>query len=151
MELTLRRIAKKPNYTIGKLYIDGTYFCDTIEDTDRGLTSAMSNTEIAKIKIKHVTAIPTGRYKVDMNTISPRFGAQSFYKEVCNGRVPRLIGVKGYDGVLIHCGNTADDTDGCIVVGYNTKVGMVTNSRDVFRRLYARLKATNGDIFLTII
>lgn len=150
MELTLRRIAKKPNYTIGKLYVDGKYFCDTIEDTDRGLLSTMTINEIANLKKKHITAIPTGRYKVDMNTVSPRFGAQNFYKEVCNGKVPRLLGVKGFDGVLIHCGNTAEDSSGCILVGYNTLVGKVTNSRDTFARLYAKLKTANGDIFLTI-
>jgi len=150
MELTLRRIAKKPNYTIGKMYVDGKYFCDTIEDTDRGLSSTMNEAVIVAKKIKHKTAIPIGKYKVDMNTVSPRFGAQAFYKQTCNGKVPRLLGVKGFDGVLIHCGNTAEDSSGCILVGYNTLVGKVTNSRDTFARLYAKLKTANGDIFLTI-
>ena len=149
MELKLKRIAKKPTYTIGKLYIDGKYLCDTIEDTDRGLLSTMTINEIANLKKKHITAIPTGRYKVDMNTVSPRFGAQAFYKDVCGGRVPRLQGVKGFDGVLIHCGNTAEDSSGCIIVGYNTAKGMVTNSKATFRRLY-QVIAKADSVFLTI-
>lgn len=149
MELKLKRIAKKPSYTIGKLYIDGKYFCDTIEDTDRGLSSTMNEAVIVAKKIKHQTAIPIGKYAVDMRTISPRFGAQSFYKAVCGGRVPRLQGVKGFDGVLIHCGNTAEDSSGCILVGYNTVKGMVTNSKDTFRRLY-EIIAKADSVFLTI-
>ena len=74
MEILLKRIAKKPNYTIGKLYIDGKYFCDTLEDKDRGLLQSMTENEILKIKVKDQTAIPTGKYKIDMNTVSPRFG-----------------------------------------------------------------------------
>lgn len=149
MELKLKRIAKKPYYTIGKMYIDGKYFCDTIEDTDRGLSSLMKEAMIIAKKIKHKTAIPTGRYVVDMRTVSPRFGAQAFYKDVCGGRVPRLQGVKGFDGVLIHCGNTAEDSSGCIVVGYNTVKGMVTNSKATFRRLY-KIIAKADSVFLTI-
>ena len=70
MKLLLKRIARKPEYSIGKLYIDNQYFCDTLEDTDRGLKQSMSEQEIAKIKIKDKTAIPTGTYQIDMNTIS---------------------------------------------------------------------------------
>lgn len=149
MELKLKRIAKKPTYTIGKLYIDGKYFCDTIEDTDRGLSSTMNEAVIVAKKIKHKTAIPAGKYAVDMRTVSPRFGAQSFYKDVCGGRLPRLQGVKGFDGVLIHCGNTAEDSSGCILVGYNTVKGMVTNSKETFRRLY-QVIAKADSVFLTI-
>lgn len=149
MELKLKRIAKKPTYTIGKLYIDGKYFCDTIEDTDRGLSSTMNEAVIVAKKIKHKTAIPAGKYAVDMRTVSPRFGSQAFYKDVCGGRVPRLQGVKGFDGVLIHCGNTAEDSSGCILVGFNTVKGMVTNSKDTFRRLY-QVIAKADSVFLTI-
>ena len=149
MELKLKRRAKKPTYTIGKMYIDEKYFCDTIEDTDRGLSSTMNEAVIVAKKIKHKTAIPTGKYAVDMRTISPRFGSQAFYKDVCGGRVPRLQGVKGFDGVLIHCGNTAEDSSGCILVGYNTVKGMVTNSKETFRRLY-QVIAKADSVFLTI-
>lgn len=90
MLLTLRRIARKSEYTIGKLYIDGVYFCDTLEDTDRGLKQSMTEKEIAKIKIPSKTAIPTGTYSVTLKEYSTKFGKQSFYQRVCNGRLPRL-------------------------------------------------------------
>ena len=78
MKLLLKRIAKMEKYTIGKLYIDGKYFSDTLEDTDRNLTSTMSKDEIAKVKVYGKTAIPTGTYVVDMNTVSPKFGKRSW-------------------------------------------------------------------------
>lgn len=129
MKLELIRIANRPTYCIGKLYIDGVWFCDTIEDTDRGLDDSMSVDEILKKKIKGETAIPTGIYKIEI-TYSPK------YKRM----MPLLIGVKGYSGVRIHSGNTSKDTEGCLLVGRNTKVGMVTESRNTYQRLFARLQ-----------
>ena len=102
MILTLDRKYKLPTYTIGKLYIDGEYFCDTLEDKDRGLTDDMTVSEISKIKIKNETAIPTGTYSITLNIVSPRFSVSSFYKQVCNGKLPRILNVKGFDGILIH-------------------------------------------------
>lgn len=139
MELLLKRIAKKSAYTIGKLYIDGKYFCDTLEDPDRGLKQSMSEAEIAKIKIKDNTAIPIGTYKIDMNTISPRFGNTSWAK-LYGGKVPRLINVPGYTGVLIHPGNTAKDTSGCILVGQNKVVGQVINSQITWKSFMQKVK-----------
>ena len=140
MELVLNRIAKKNGYTIGKLSIDGKYFCDTLEDADRGLASSMSLFELKGKKIPHVTAIPTGRYQVTMDMVSPRFGKSSFYRQYGGGRVPRLLNVPAYEGVLIHCGNTAKDTDGCILVGKNTQVGMVLESKATYSKLYPILE-----------
>ena len=71
MKLLLKRIARRDKYTIGKLYIDGKYECDTVEDKDRGLTQNMSLEEIKKIKIPNETAIPTGTYKITLNVVSP--------------------------------------------------------------------------------
>lgn len=140
MELRLKRIARKEGYTIGHLFVDGTKMvCDTLEDTDRGLTSDMSTAQICGMKVKGETAIPTGRYLVDMKTVSPRFGGRRQYA-FCKGRLPRLCGVKGFDGVLIHCGNTARDTEGCILVGENRRKGMVLNSTATLERLYPMLK-----------
>lgn len=153
MELTLKRIAKRDTYTIGKLYINGEYFCDTIEDKDRGLKQSMSLAEIKQKKIKHQTAIPTGTYKVTLNVISPKYSSKPWYVNLCGAKMPRLLNIPGYDGVLIHPGNTANDTSGCLVVGKNTVVGKVTESRVVFKALYAKLKAANdkGDgITITI-
>lgn len=139
MDIVIKRIAKKSDYTIGKLYIDGVYFCDTIEDTDRDLTQDMPISEISRKKIAGKTAIPLGTYNLDMNTISPRFSKISFYKNLCNGRVPRLLNVPGFAGVLIHVGNTAKDSEGCILVGKNKVVGQVVESRDTFKKLYDKL------------
>lgn len=145
MKLVLKRIAKKSNYTIGKLYVDGTYFCDTLEDTDRGLSDSMKITEIQSKKVYGETAIPTGVYDITLNVYSPKFGAKSFYKEVCNGYLPRLLNVKGFDGILIHSGNKPTDTLGCILVGENKAVGQVLNSQTTFKKLYTVLKQAIDD------
>lgn len=138
MELLLRRIAKRSSYTIGKLYVDGEYFCDTLEDTDRGLDQSMSEAEILAVKVAGETAIPTGTYNVTLQVVSPKFGKKTAYA-FCGGKLPRLLEVKGFEGILIHGGNTAADTAGCILVGRNTIVGKLTNSLDTLRTLYARL------------
>ena len=143
MELRLKRIAKKNGYTIGRLYIDGEYFCDTLEDADRGLDSNMSLDVLKKKKLAHITAIPTGRYQITMNVISPKLSRSNFYKQYGGGRVPRLLNVPAYEGILIHCGNTAKDTDGCILVGRNTKVGMVLDSKITYSNLYPILEAAS--------
>lgn len=139
MTLTLDRKYKLPTYTIGKLYIDGEYFCDTLEDKDRGLTDDMTVSEISKIKIKNETAIPTGTYSITLNIVSPRFSVSSFYKQVCNGKLPRLLNVKGFDGILIHAGNTDKDSAGCLLVGMNLERGKVLKSQETFRKLYKML------------
>lgn len=148
MKLLLKRIAKMEKYTIGKLYIDGKYFSDTLEDTDRNLTNTMSKDEIVKVKVYGKTAIPTGTYVVDMNTVSPKFGERS-WAQPYEGKVPRLQDVPGYEGVLIHPGNTADDTLGCILVGRNKVKGQVVESQDTFHSLMNILKGDN-DITITI-
>ena len=152
MELLLRRIARCETYTIGHLYIDGKYFCDTIEDKDRGLTQSMPQAVIRAMKRKGVTAIPIGRYRVTLEVKSPKFSAKKYEKNYgfCDGYLPRLINVPGFDGVLIHIGNTAKDTDGCLLVGKNTKVGKVLESRAVFVKLYEELKKANNSIYITI-
>lgn len=144
MELLLKRVAKRQMYTIGKLYIDGVYFCDTLEDTDRGLTQYMSTAEIKRKKIYGKTAIPTGTYDITMNVVSPRFSKKAFYKQNCDGgRVPRLLNVPGFDGILIHVGNSAADSNGCLLVGKNSQVGKVLNSTNTFLALYKKLKEAN--------
>lgn len=142
MKLILERNWNKETYTIGKLYyIDEEtqakkYICDTLEDTDRRLTDNMDVEAIKQLKVYAKTAIPTGTYQISLNTVSPKYSKRKYYKQLCGGKVPRLLGVKGYDGVLIHIGNTADDTAGCILVGENKKVGQVINSTKAFEKLY---------------
>ena len=111
MEIRVKRIALKETYTIGRLYIDGEYICDTIED------------KVRDIKIQNETAIPYGRYKVAMNYKSPKYSNFDKYKwaKEYDGYLPRLIDVPEFDGILIHVGNTSLDTSGCILVGENKK------------------------------
>ena len=143
MKLELKRIAKRDTYTIGKLYIDGVYFCDTIEDKDRGLKQSMSLNEIKQIKVKHQTAIPTGTYEITLHVVSPKYSQKPWYVNLCGAKMPRLLNIPGYDGVLIHPGNSAADSSGCLVVGKNTVVGKVTDSRTTFKNLYAKLKVAS--------
>jgi hypothetical protein len=138
MKLLLNRRYKGSEYTIGSLSIDGEYFCDTLEDTDRGLSSTMSYNEITDKKVYGKTAIPTGVYNVSMNIVSSKFKNRKWAAQY-NGKIPRLLNVIGFDGVLIHPGNTSDDTYGCILVGENKVKGMVINSQSTFKRLYQRL------------
>lgn len=142
MELLVVRYNKKPNYTIGKLFINGEYFCDTLEDADRGLANAMTLSQIQAAKRKGITAIPTGRYLMEL-TVSPRFGRT----------LPILIGVKGFEGIRIHRGNTQEDTEGCILVGENKAVGKVLNSSNTEQRLIERLQKINHteQIYITIV
>ena len=133
MKLLLKRIAKNDTYTIGKLYINGIYMCDTIEDVDRGLNNSMSVTEINAKKVYGQTAIPTGKYKIIL-TYSNHF------KKV----MPLLLMVKGYEGVRIHSGNSAEDSLGCIIVGENKVKGKVINSRLTYDKLYKLLELANN-------
>ena len=140
MELVVNRKYKKQSYTIGDLYIDGKFFSNTLEDADRGLDNSMSLDKILELKKPSITAIPRGTYRITLDVYSPRFGNKSFYKEVCDGKLPRLLNVKGFEGILIHAGNTHTDTSGCLLVGSNTEKGKVLNSQDTFRKLYKLLK-----------
>ena len=128
MEIQVNRIARKDGYTIGRMSLNGEYFCDTLEDTDRGLNSSMQESEILAKKIKAQTAIPTGKYDVIL-TFSPRF------KRV----LPLLLSVKGYEGIRIHAGNTTEDTEGCLLVGENKAKGQVLNSRATLEKLMSVL------------
>lgn len=130
MEIYLKRIAKRNTYTIGRLYVDGKLVCDTIEDKDRGLSSAMTVERIKALKVKDKTAIPIGSYKV-VRHYSPKFASRPYgvrYK----GIFPMLEKVKGYDGILIHPGTDESSTSGCVIVGKNKVVGKVLQSRDTY-------------------
>ena len=151
MEILVERKWKKPNYTIGVLSIDGKRFCETLEDTDRNLNSSMTVEQIKAIKKPNETAIPTGTYKITLDTFSPRFGNKPFYKKVCGGKLPRILNIKGFDGVLIHCGNTNLDTSGCILVGINLEVGKVLKSQETFEKLYKILKGNKDNLTIKIL
>lgn len=139
MKLFLDRLYKKKDYTIGKLYINGEYFCETCEDADRGLSQSMNLTEILNAKVEQQTAIPIGTYNITLKIQSPRFSKKTQY-DFCNAYVPRLLNVPGFEGVLIHIGNQATHSEGCILVGENKVKGQVINSTATFKKLYEKLK-----------
>lgn len=138
VNLLLRRIALKETYTIGKLYVDGVYFCDTLEDKVRDYNKDGDLLDKDEQKVYGETAIPYGMYKIILN-YSPRF------KKI----LPRLLDVRHFEGILIHPGNTAKDTHGCILVGKNNQVGRVNESKLTFDRLFAVLKQAT-EIFIEI-
>ena len=147
MELILERIAKRRTYTIGRLYIQrrvndeylaGTaddYFCDTLEPTWRDY-------EHGAYKVKGRSAIPEGRYAVVISC-SPKFKQW----------LPILLGVPKFDGIRIHAGNTAEDTEGCILVGKNKLVGQVVDSRIWLHRLKQKIveaKSRGEPVWITV-
>lgn len=143
MKLTVYRKYKKENYTIGELYIDGNYFCSTLEDKDRGLNQNMPLSYIKEHKVYGRTAIPTGSYEVSLDITSPKFSQMSFYQEVCDGKVPRLLKVPGFEGILFHVADGPKGSSllqGCIGVGKNKIKGGLLEGKDVFGRLYKKLK-----------
>lgn len=139
MELIVDRKWKKQSYTISNLTIDGKWFCNVLEDADRGLDNSMSIAKIRELKKPSITAIPKGTYEITLDVISPKYCTNSFYKQVCNGKVPRLLNVKGFEGILIHAGNTDKDSAGCLLVGINLERGKVLKSQETFRKLYKML------------
>jgi len=140
MTIELERRWRKETYTIGRLYVDGVYFCNTLEDRDRGLKKTDGSLFIKQRKVYGETAIPTGTYGVTMNVTSPKYAATPWYWQLCQGKMPRLLNVPGFDGILIHPGNTPLDTLGCILVGKNTKKGQLTESKAVFKALYKEME-----------
>lgn len=140
MKLTLKRIALRPTYTIGKLYIDDAYFCDTLEDTVRD-TNKSGKFDNGEQKIKGKTAIPYGTYEIKW-TYSPRFKKYT----------PQLMNVPSFEGIRVHAGNTSADTEGCLILGENKQVGKVLNSRAAINKFYPIIKeaCSNGKVTIEI-
>ena len=152
MELRLERKYKKETYTIGNLYINGKWFCNTIEDKDRNLYQGMPVDYIRQEKVYSETAIPYGRYEVTLKVQSPKFSKTAKY-ERCKGYLPRLLDVPAFEGVLIHIGNSANQSAGCILVGLNKVKGKVVESTETFWKLYDILKKASDEgekIFINI-
>lgn len=127
MKIKVDRIYKGESYTIGKMYLNGEYFCDTLEDA------------IRPVKIPNETAIPAGTYKVEV-TYSPRF----------KRNLPLLVDVPNYTGIRIHNGSNKDHTSGCILVGFNTSKGKLTDSRKTSDQLTEKLKSLSEPIEIEI-
>jgi hypothetical protein len=141
MELELIRKTRTANSTISDLLIDGKFECFILEDIDRGLKKEMTLSELIGKKIAGQTAIPTGRYEIAI-TFSERFQKQ----------LPLLMDVPAFTGIRIHPGNTAADTEGCLLPGTNSLKDMVSNSRVAFNALFKKLKAAvvNEKVFITV-
>lgn len=132
MELLLKRTHKNDIYTLGELYIDGKQFCFTVEDAVRQLTDKNKDNDFDDLgegKVYAKTAIPSGKYKVILS-MSNRF------KKL----MPEVLNVTGFKGIRIHSGNTAEDSEGCIIVGTVRTPNGVGMSRDCFKRLMTRLE-----------
>ncbi|MFR9543247.1 MAG: DUF5675 family protein [Rikenellaceae bacterium] len=144
MKLVLKRRFKGEKYTIGDLYIDGKYFCNTIEDTVRDLpatcpyTPKWRNCE-CKEKVYGETAIPAGTYKITME-----------YSKTFNRTLPLLHNVEHFLGILIHSGNTEKHSAGCIIVGFNRVKGKVLDSLVTSNKLNEILSNTVTDITIEI-
>lgn len=142
MDLRVERRWKKEGYTIGILYINGVRFCETLEDKVRP----------NGVKIYGKTAIPAGRYRITMDIVSDKFRNRSWARPY-NGKLPRLLNVPNFEGVLIHVGNRPEDTLGCILVGNNRVKGMVLDSTQRFKELMDILIPANKsgeEIWITI-
>ena len=140
MKLITDRAWKKDTYTIGRFFIDGMRFYETLEDRDRGLKQTDSLDHILEVKVPGETAIPSGIYEVRIDIVSPKYKAVKWYNDLCGGRMPRIMNVPGYDGILIHPLTSALDSRGCIGVGRNTIKGKLTSSRDTFKALYRKME-----------
>ena len=153
MEILVERKWKKDNYTIGNLYINGKWFSNTLEDKDRGLKDSMSLTEIKTLKKPRITAIPTGTYEITLNVVSPKFSKYPFYNSINGGRVPRLLNVKGFEGILIHVMDGpkgANLSEGCIGVGRNLIKGGLLQGKEYYKKLYDILKNSKDKITIKI-
>lgn len=153
MEILLQRSYPKKEYTIGNFRIDGRWFSSSLEDADRDLIDSMPLQEIQARKVYGKTAIPKGRYRVGFS-YSPKFANRPWAKPY-GGRVVSIEGVKGFEGVRIHPGNSADDTSGCVLIGLNKVKGRLVDSQatylDFVNHFILPATARQEQIYITIV
>jgi len=135
MKLKVIREVKNDVCTIGSLFLNGEFFCYTLEDKDRGLKQSDSLLFINTKKIFGLTAIPSGLYKLIVNQ-SPKFKRM----------LPRILDIKGFNGVLLHRGNTADHSLGCILIGYKKGENSIFESTKAETDLVNRLLLHNQEL-----
>lgn len=125
-----------PGFTHGRLSLEECgFFCWTLEDEDRGVTQDMPIEKIKAIKVYGKTAIPKGRYPVELR-VSPKYKDRPWAKPF-GGLIPYILNVPGFDGVAMHVGNTVEDTDGCPLLGMvqGNKRGRLYDSTAAFTDL----------------
>lgn len=147
VRVTVRRLYRKTGYTIGKMYVEGEYLCDTLEDRDRQLSRSMSDEQVRIRKVAGQTAIPTGSYSMRLSR-SYKFSSKA-WAQAHGGLVPEVLDVPGFSGIRIHPGNSAADTQGCILVGRNTVKGGLTGSQEAWHSLMSRLEG-GGSLYLDV-
>ena len=156
MEVLVYRKWPRDEYVVGRIFIDGVLCGNTLEDCDRGLSEAMDERTIRNRKVYGKTAIPRGRYTIDMDTVSPKFSKKKFYMDVCQGKLPRIKNVKGFEGILLHVADGpkgADLLEGCIGVGWNRVKGQLCEGKDVFTKIYRLMKEAHDrgeTIYITV-
>ena len=142
MNLTLKRLNLTPNYTEGELYVNGVYFCKTLEDTNRDLNKNGQFDNNEK-KVYGETCIPYGKYKVILS-YSPKFKRE----------LPEILEVPDFQGIRIHRGNRISDTLGCVLCGEKVKNGYLSNSTPYeikLVELFKQAKSRNEESFIEII
>lgn len=139
MQLLLKRLHKTEKSTIGELYVDGKFECYTLEDYDRDLNHDGDLNDAGEQKVMGKTAIPKGEYKVIIN-MSNRFKRQ----------LPLLLNVPNFEGVRIHSGNTAENTEGCVLVGRTRSVDFIGESRLAFTSLFDKMLLSHTPITIKI-
>lgn len=128
------------------MYIDGEWFCNTLEDKVRDI-NRNGRFDNGEKKVYGETAIPYGTYEITLDVVSPKFSKYEFYMDVCDGRLPRLLNVPHFEGILIHVADGhrgADLLEGCIGVGYNRIKSGLLNGKEVFRGLYKKMSRAIG-------
>lgn len=139
LHILITRNWRKTDYTVGRLYVNGTQLCNSMEDTDRRLFQGQPLSEILKIKVKGQTAIPTGTYRIRV-TESPKFKRPLI----------EVVDVPGFSGIRIHALNTAEQSEGCIGPGLNTAPGRVTESRK-YENILTDMVAKESEAYITIV
>lgn len=139
LHLLLTRSFRKPTYTIGRIYANGQFICNSMEDVDRHIFQGQPLSDLLKIKIKGETAIPTGTYRLRV-TESPKFKRELI----------EVVDVPGFTGIRIHALNTAEQSEGCIGPGLNTEKGRVTESRK-YEKILTDMVKKETEAYITII
>jgi len=156
LEIYVWRFANKPQYTIGRIYVNGKYICDSLEDKNYDFDEKTPVSTIRQTKKEHpaAVAIPYGRYLVDVSCARGFANTHRWYLTAPLGsHIPCLVGVPGYSGILIHCGSNKDHTAGCILVGRNTVKGGLTDGMECYIKFATLLRDANAQgmkIYATI-
>lgn len=141
MELELTRFEFTEDFTLGHITLNGEHICYTLEDKDRDLHIGDGIAKIQRVKVHGKTAIPTGRYEIEI-TYSNRF----------KKKLPQLMRVPGFEGIRIHPGNTSADTEGCLLPGTGYRIGQLIESRIAFNKLFEVIKQADKErVYITII